>query len=91
MMHNEVAGVGVGGVLGLVLATENHGSLGREATERHAVGVDEHPLALDFARLGELSRLLHLTPPTHILNGCPWTRPPCFFETEVTGLWVEKP
>jgi hypothetical protein len=31
--NNEVTGVGIGGVLGLVLATENHGSLGGKATE----------------------------------------------------------
>ena len=65
---DKVTGVGVGGVLRLVLATKNHGGGGGKTTERGALGVDEHPLALDFASLGELSRLLHLTPPTYLLR-----------------------
>ena len=71
---DKVAGVGVRGVLGLVLATQNHGSLGGKAAKGNAVSVDEHPLALDLAWLGVMSRLLHLTPPyIRTVCGNPWT------------------
>ena len=61
---HEVTGVSVGGVLRLVLATKDHGSLGGKTAEGSALSVDEHPVALDLAGLGVTSRLLHLTPPT---------------------------
>ena len=42
-----VAGVAVGGVGRLVLAAQNRGDLAGQAAERHAVGVNNIPLALD--------------------------------------------
>jgi hypothetical protein len=49
---DEVAGVDVRCVLGLALAAERVGDLGRQAAERLALGVDEIPLARDLSRLG---------------------------------------
>ena len=60
---HEVTGVDVGRVLRLVLTTKDHGSLGGKAAKSGALGVNEDPVALDLTLLGEMSRLVHLTPP----------------------------
>ncbi len=52
MIDDEVAGVHMGGVLRLVLALEDLGDFTGEPTEHLIGGIDEQPLALDFAWLG---------------------------------------
>ena len=49
--HDKVAGVDVGGVGRLVLATQDLGNLRGKAAEGHVGRIDQKPLALDFARL----------------------------------------
>ena len=84
--HDKITGVGVGRELRLVLAAQNHRRRGGQTTKRGALGVDEHPLALDFAVLGELSRLLHLTPPTYLLSDGFWTNRRAFVR-DYGALW----
>ena len=48
---DEIAGVDMGGVLRLVLALENMGGLGSNATQHLVSGVDDEPLARNLLRL----------------------------------------
>src|SRR5512137_531354 len=49
---DEVTGVDVGRVLGLVLAAQTQRNLARKAPQHLVAGVDEQPVALDFVVLG---------------------------------------
>ena len=55
--HHEVAAVGIGRVLRLVLAAQDHGDLRGQTAEHLALSIDEDPVAGDLTLLGVVSRL----------------------------------
>jgi hypothetical protein len=52
--HHEVARVHVGRVLGLGLAAQRDGDLGRQAAEGLPLGVDDEPVALAVLGVGDV-------------------------------------
>ncbi len=58
---DEIAGIDVRGIRGPVLAHEDHGDVACQPADHLVGGIDQPPIALDFARLGHV-RLCYFHP-----------------------------
>ena len=71
--HDKVTAIHVGGKIDLLLATQQNGSLGCDAAQRLAGGVEQVPLALHFSGLHESSAHIYfLLISIHNSSGAGW-------------------